>query len=361
MDAEAQAELLRIAGLGPAEIGASEENVKQKVVVPLLELLGHRKENLQFEYRTRSGGKIDIFIKDVPHDCKVLVDTKNYDERLDEYVDQIRGYTFDENPLLAVLANGVEMRIYSPLPGVAFEKSLLYVIKRAEFSKEGPWAVLLGLLGAESLSSREVHTKLAEREKEIKKAISDEEELRHQARAELEGIKSDVDAKQEELEQKQKELEKLRAKAVQVEEELHEQIARVWEKLGLPLEGQASTEGIRVEGEQAGRGGKAKKVRLKELVDRGLIRDGESVFLYYQGRGRIGKEQAKVVAAENKLKYGRDGQHYSVSDLAAQLLRKHGVITHKYPVQGPLYWQTEMGKTLNELNEQIRQTRGDRG
>lgn len=359
MDAQAQAVLRRIVAMGLAEIGPSEENVKQKVVVPLLELLGHRKEDLQFEYRTRTGGKIDIFIKAVPHDCKVIVDTKNYDERLEDYVDQIRNYTFDEGALLAVLANGVEMRIYSPLRGVAFEKSLLYLIKRAEFLKEDAWGILRGLLGAESLNSRDVHTKLAEREKEIKKAISDEEEVRRQSRAALEGIKSDVEAKQEELEQKEEELQQLKAKAVQVEEAMHKQIAAVWGKLGLPLEGQASTEGIRVEGEQADR--RARRVRLQELVDRGLIRDGEKVFLYYQGQGRIGGEQAKVVAAENNLKYDGDGRHYSVSDLAAQLLRKHSVITHKYGVQGPLYWQTEMGKTLHELNEQVRQTRGDRG
>jgi len=49
----------RIAKLTEKDCGPTEENVKQKIIVPLLELLGHKRENLEFEYRTRSGGKID--------------------------------------------------------------------------------------------------------------------------------------------------------------------------------------------------------------------------------------------------------------------------------------------------------------
>ena len=73
----------KISILRENEIGPTEENVKQKIVVPLLELLGHKRENLEFEYRTRRGGKLDIFIKNVPGDCKVIIDTKNYTENLD--------------------------------------------------------------------------------------------------------------------------------------------------------------------------------------------------------------------------------------------------------------------------------------
>ena len=126
----------RIAKLRESDIGTTEENVKQKVIVPLLELLGHKRENLEFEYRTRRGGKIDIFIKNVPPDCKIIIDTKNYDENLNKYIEQIKEYTFDEAALLAVIANGTEIRIYSPLRGVAFERSLLYSFNRPELDKE---------------------------------------------------------------------------------------------------------------------------------------------------------------------------------------------------------------------------------
>ena len=102
----------RIAKLNESAIGPTEENVKQKVIVPILELLGHRREYLEFEYRTRTGGKMDIYIKNVPPDCKVIIDTKNYNENLNDHIEQIKNYTFDENALLTVIANGTEIRLY---------------------------------------------------------------------------------------------------------------------------------------------------------------------------------------------------------------------------------------------------------
>jgi predicted type IV restriction endonuclease len=42
----------RISELTREEIGRSEENVKQKIVVPLLESLGHHRNQLDFEYGT---------------------------------------------------------------------------------------------------------------------------------------------------------------------------------------------------------------------------------------------------------------------------------------------------------------------
>lgn len=56
----------RIARLTERDTGPTEENIKQKVIVPLFEALGHKREKLESEYRTKRGGKIDIFIKNVP-------------------------------------------------------------------------------------------------------------------------------------------------------------------------------------------------------------------------------------------------------------------------------------------------------
>ena len=114
-------ELERIAQLRENEVGFKEENVKFKVIIPLLELLGHKKESLDLEYGTREGKEIDIFIKGLPRDCKLLIDTKNYTEDLGDHIDQIKKYTFSEAALIAVIANGEDIRIYSPLRGVEFE------------------------------------------------------------------------------------------------------------------------------------------------------------------------------------------------------------------------------------------------
>lgn len=68
--------LERLSKLTYQKIGTSEENVKQKIAVPLLELLGHNINDLDFEYGSQ-GKRIDIFIKGLPQDCKVVIDTKN--------------------------------------------------------------------------------------------------------------------------------------------------------------------------------------------------------------------------------------------------------------------------------------------
>ncbi len=147
---ESKQAVLKIANLKEQDIGGTEENVKQKFIVPLLELLGHKKEDLQFEYRTRTG-KIDIYIKNVAPDCRVIIDTKNYGEPLNEWIEQIKQYTYDESALLALIANGTEIRIYSPLRGIAFENSLLYIIKRDELAEESVWSILEGLLHFDNL------------------------------------------------------------------------------------------------------------------------------------------------------------------------------------------------------------------
>lgn len=182
----------KIAKLKDSDIGPTEENVKQKVIVPILELLHHKRENLEFEYRTKSGGKIDIYIKNVPSDRKVIIDTKNYNENLNDYIEQIKKYTFDENALLTVIANGNEIRIYSQLRGVAFERSLLYSIKRQDLHEESVWMTLSSLLHHDNLQKGSVLKKIEEREREIKNAMSEEELITQEYNSRIEGINTGI-------------------------------------------------------------------------------------------------------------------------------------------------------------------------
>ncbi|PKP54968.1 hypothetical protein CVT91_17260 [Candidatus Atribacteria bacterium HGW-Atribacteria-1] len=343
----------RISKLKESDIGPTEENVKQKVVVPLLELLGHKRENLEFEYRTRSGGKIDIYIKNVPSDCKVIIDTKNYNENLNDYLEQIKNYTFDENALLTVIANGTEIRIYSPLRGVAFERSLLYSIKRQDLSKESIWMLLSRLLHNDNLQNRNVFKKIEERERQIKDAMANEERLKEEYDSKIEGIDSDIETKEEEIKQLKTERENL-------EKEVKTKVSEIWNAIGLPLElfriptppsgittGITSPEFV----------GKARRVTLQELVDAGLIKDGQTLFLFYNQR--ISDEQVQIVVPSNKVKYKKDGKLYTTSDLTLSLLKKYKLIgSDRTAIRGPLHWQTEDGRILNDLNEQVRRKRG---
>jgi predicted type IV restriction endonuclease len=349
---ELNQEIQRIARLKESEVGSTEENVKQKIIVPLLEILGHMREDLSFEHRTKSGGKIDIFITNVPSDCKVIIDTKNYAVNLAEHVDQIRDYAFDESALLAILANGTEIRIYSSLRGIAFERSLLYSIKREDLSKEGTWIILSNLLSKEKIKNKTVLQVIEQREKEIKQTLADEEHLKEEYSATLEKIGADIDSKEEEIRG-------LRAKKDELETEITENIADLWDKIGLPLE-LFSFPRAQFHGPDDDQYilQKARRVRLQELVDGGLVKDGQ--VLYFYNTRTFNDEQALVVASSNKLKYKSDGRVYSVSELAKILLKKLGFKKDEHGVAGPKYWKTKEGKLLNDLNEQVRQKRGDR-
>jgi archaellum component FlaC len=351
-------ELKKIANFSENDVGPTEENVKQKIVVPLLVLLGHRREDLEFEYRTRRGGLIDIFIKNVPADCKILIDTKNYSENLTDHIEQIKGYTFDEAALLAVIANGSEIRVYSPLRGVEFERSLLYSVRRADVVDDSVWQILSGLLGYESLQSKNVIKLIEAREKEIKDTISGEEKIDEDYTGRIETIDSDVEAKEEEIEQLKKDRENLA-------KEMETKKSEIWNSIGLPLElikitqtatYARATPTVTTDIQYTRKAG---RVTFQELAEAGLIKNGQTLYFY---NTRLFKdEQAQIIALSNKLKYKNDGRIYSTSELAKILLIKHG-FKHdvEHGVAGPKYWKTEDSKLLNDINEQLRRQRGDR-
>ena len=162
--------IYNISDLTFQEVGSSEENVKQKIIVPLLECLGHNRNNLDFEYRSESK-LIDIFIKGLPRDCKVIIDTKKYNENLDKHLDQIGFYSYKIGALLAIIANGEEIRIYSPsFKGYSFEDSLLYYIKRKNLKLD--IGILQNFLSRENLISKKTKEYIAKREEEISTAFS---------------------------------------------------------------------------------------------------------------------------------------------------------------------------------------------
>lgn len=344
----------KIVNLKRDEVGPTEENVKQKVVVPLLELLGHRRQDLEFEYRTRRGGKIDIFIKNVPRDCKVLIDTKNYDENLTDHIDQIKEYTFDEAALLSILINGSEIRIYSLLRGIAFERSLLYSIERKKLTDNRVWSILSDFLHEKNLQNRNVIKAIETREQEIKEALSQEERLKQEYKTRIDGIEGDIEIKEEEIDQLKKESEELSKK-------LDTKISEIWTSLGLPLElfrfsPTPSYGGIAPPTTRLGR--IARRVTLQELVDARLVRNGQTVYFFH---GSVFKdEQAEIVANQNKLKYKGDGGLYSISEIAKIIDIKVGLKRDEHGVAGPKYWVTDDEKSLNDLNERVRHQRGDR-
>lgn len=216
----------RIAKLAKEEVGTSEENVKQKIVVPLLECLGHHRNQLDFEYG--SGGKrIDIFIKGLPVDCKVVIDVKNYDEDLDNHVEQIGLYAFQEGALLALIINGKEIRIYDPFfRGFSFRNSLLYSIKREDLIEDKNIEILKNMLLRDYLISRKVKEFIIEREEEILEAYS-----------KIEKIKEKYGKKRKELETKRetllKQISNIQNEIIEISKHEKEEIQEITKSIGI--------------------------------------------------------------------------------------------------------------------------------
>ena len=99
----------------------------------------------------------------------------------------------------------------------------------------------------------------------------------------------------------------------------------------------------------------AKRVLFSELVEAGLLKDGQ-VLIFYNTR-LYNDERAYVVASENKLRYQLDSKLYTKTELAQRLSIKHGF--KETTMRGPKFWKTESGIFLVDLEEQIRRQRGE--
>ena len=97
----------------------------------------------------------------------------------------------------------------------------------------------------------------------------------------------------------------------------------------------------------AGRRTKAPKADLKALIQAGLLRNGERLCLVdYQGK-RVTQYEAVVSGAHLEFK----GQHYTMSNLAQDLLKKIGFKSDS--VRGPSHWVTAKNVSIRDLWQQL--------
>lgn len=126
------------------DIGYNEENVKIKVIVPLLMELGHKITQLDFEHNG-----IDIFLKDLPPECRVIVETKNLSGNIEKHLPQLRRYANQANALFSVISNGEQIRIY------AFPYDIpVFSIQRKELSDPSKYELLKKFLSRKNLNTK---------------------------------------------------------------------------------------------------------------------------------------------------------------------------------------------------------------
>lgn len=351
------AELIRLKSLSREQIGGSEDNITQKFLPPLLKALGHQHEDIDFQ-KTLESGRVEAYLhKGLPKDSRVIFEVKRLGSDLNDpaVIGQIKRYFFGESPLFVVVTNGEELRVYGQLRGVEFERSLLFKFERASLDNENEWTRLKSLLSRDALAKREAHQLIERREAQIRQVSDEEEELKENSRREEEGLRAEIESTKSKLRE-------LEDRLLHSNSELQARIGQLWEGLGLPaftenVDDEPTTRIINEGGLDTPSRKKARKVTFRELTDGGLIRDGAELFFYHAGR-TFRDERVVVVAENNAVRY--NNREYSVSELAATLLKKHGFKSDDHGVAGPIYWKTGDGVLLRELHERVRMVRGDR-
>ena len=97
----------------------------------------------------------------------------------------------------------------------------------------------------------------------------------------------------------------------------------------------------------AGHRVKAPKASLKLLVQEGLIKHGERLFLLDYKGNKVPLQEATVSGSGLSYK----NRQYAMSDLAQELLKKVGFTSNS--VRGPLHWSNSRGETVAALWQKV--------
>jgi len=129
-----------------------EENIKIKLTVPLLELLGYDKIlNMDFEHKSGEGSA-DIGLV-INGDTVLIVETKSLEKRLKDHRTQGLGYAFNKGVNWAVLTNGLKIELYRTyIDKVPIEKNEpILVIKQKDLAER--FDLLKNYIGLDKINS----------------------------------------------------------------------------------------------------------------------------------------------------------------------------------------------------------------
>lgn len=217
-----------LANLTREEIGKSEEDVKINFIVPLFEAFGH--ERLKFEHQWK-----DALVEKLNPSCKLVIETKNYDKVLNRELKQLERYCNEERPLLGIIANGIEMRIFSYFWRYrpSFNDSLIYCFKRKDLQDESVFQTLDNIISRDNLLIGNAREFIEEREEEIESAENSIREIEEESKVE----ERSLNAKIEELIRKEDEIKTqishLKSELDNMKNDKKAQISRIWSDLGI--------------------------------------------------------------------------------------------------------------------------------
>jgi hypothetical protein len=321
--------------------------------LPILHLLGwntHDVDEVKPEYQVEDG-KVDYSLR-LNESNEVFIEAKGARESLEKHEEQLLDYAFRQGVELASLTNGITWSIYLPTKKGDWKTRKFYTIDIIQQQSGDASQKFIDLLSKDNVQSGDALQNAESIYKGRLKKVKIEETL-PQAWTKIvddpDPLLVDLVAETtEKLCGFKPEIEDVK----QFLEHHREQFVQTPKVTPLPS---PPTSRALSRGRQTRKAG---RVSLQELVNAGLVRDGQTLHFYHTRP--FTQEQATIIASSSKLRYNRDGEIYSISQLATILLKKHGFKHDDHPVAGPLYWKTYDGKLLNDLNEKIRTQRGDR-
>lgn len=160
--------------------------MKYKIVIPFLQAFNHKDIDLE---HAAQGSRIDINIGN-----RIIVETKALGVNLDNCIQQLSNYSGRELPILAILTNGRQFRIYSPQWRQlrSFSDKLMYEFELKDLNNMDFINRLEKILAFSNYESGEFIEHIEEREREIIKAKKEIEEFRKSKTEQLAGLNEQV-------------------------------------------------------------------------------------------------------------------------------------------------------------------------
>ena len=173
----------------------SENNVKYKIVIPMLQSFDH--QHLDLEHAAQ-GSRIDINIGN-----KIIIETKALGHNLDMHVQQLSDYCGRERPVLAILTNGRNFKIYSPLwrHQRTFSETLIYSFDIKDLGNIQLLNRIDKILSLSNYHDGTFIDHIDQREREILKANKEIEELKQSNAVKASALRTELHELKEKLQE----------------------------------------------------------------------------------------------------------------------------------------------------------------
>lgn len=164
----------------------SENNVKYKIIIPFLQAFNHVELDLE---HAAQGSRIDINIGN-----RIIVETKALGQNINMHVQQLADYCGKELPVLAILTNGRQFRIYSPQWRQlrAFTEKIIYEFDLKHLADINLLNRLEKILDFTNYDSLEFIEHIEQREKEILKLKLEIDDLKLLKNSEVNEVRDEI-------------------------------------------------------------------------------------------------------------------------------------------------------------------------